>query len=274
MAVKGYKPKTPSLRTTVTPDFSDITSSSPQRSLTKGKAKSGGRNNLGRMTARHRGGGHKRRIREVDFRRNKDGVPARVVSIEYDPNRSAHIALLVYADGERRYILAPDGLKVDDRVASGLEADVRVGNCMPLLRIPPGVPVHNIELIPGRGGQLVRSAGGEAQLMGRERGYAQLRLPSGEIRLVRQECRATVGAVSNSDHRSTSMGKAGRARWLGRRPHVRGVAMNPVDHPLGGGEGKSSGGRHPTTPWGKPTKGAKTRKRSKSNRLIMRRRRS
>jgi large subunit ribosomal protein L2 len=224
------------------------------------------------MTSRHRGGGHKRKYRLIDFKREKDGIPARVASIEYDPNRSAHIALLYYADGEKRYILAPGKLQVGDRLMSGSDAEIRVGNAMPLSRIPLGTTVHNIELNIGHGGQLARSAGGYAQLMAKEGQYAQLKLPSGEVRMVLQRCKATIGQVGNLDHENISIGKAGRHRWMGKRPRVRGVAMNPVDHPHGGGEGKSSGGRHPVTPWGVPTKGFRTRGKKPSDRMIVKRR--
>ena len=234
--------------------------------------KTGGRNNKGRITSRHRGGGHKRRYRVIDFKRQKDGVPAKVAAIEYDPNRSARVALLHYSDGEKRYILAATGLHVGDTVMSGPQADIRPGNSMALQNLPLGSTIHNIELSPGKGGQLVRGAGTSAQLMAREGDYAQIRLTSGEMRLVRVTCRATVGQVGNVDHENISLGKAGRSRWLGRRPHVRGVAMNPVDHPLGGGEGKTAGGRHPCTPWGVPTKGYKTRRNKRTSKYILRRR--
>ncbi len=272
MGVKTFKPKTPSLRHTSVLTFDEITTSVPEKSLLRPLKRSGGRNNHGHVTVRFRGGGHKRQYRVVDFRRNKDGVPARVASIEYDPNRSANIALLHYADGEKRYILAPLGLKVGDRLMSGDEAEVRVGNAMALRQIPLGTLVHNVEMVAGKGGQLARSAGAYAQLVAKEGNFAQLKLPSGEVRVVRQECRATIGQIGNVDHENASIGKAGRKRWLGRRPHVRGVAMNPVDHPMGGGEGKSSGGRHPCSPWGKPAKGGKTRKRKKSDDYIVTRR--
>ena len=254
-------------------DFAEITRGRPERSLTSGRVnKSGGRNGFGRVTIWHRGGGHKRRFRAIDFRRNKADVPARVAAIEYDPNRSANIALLHYADGEKRYILSPNGLKVGDQVMSGRAADIRVGNMLALERIPLGTVVHNVELKPGKGGQMVRSAGTGAQLMAREGSYATLRLPSGEMRMVHVKCSATIGQVGNLEHENQTTGKAGRARWKGQRPNVRGVAMNPVDHPMGGGEGRSSGGRHPCTPWGKPTKGHKTRKKSRSNKYIVKRR--
>lgn len=244
----------------------------PEKSLVEPLKKSGGRNNLGRTTSFHRGGGHKRRYRVIDFRRNKWDVPARVASIEYDPNRSAHIALLNYADGEKRYIIAPNGLQVGARVETGLRAEIAPGNSMPLRVMPLGTVVHNVELKPGKGGQLVRAAGGAARLMAREGKYATLKLPSGETRLVLSECLATIGQVGNLDQENVSIGKAGRSRWLGKRPNVRGVAMNPVDHPHGGGEGKSSGGRHPVTPWGVPTKGHKTRRGGRSDKFIVRRR--
>jgi len=251
----------------------EITRTEPEKSLTLPIRKTGGRNCYGRITARYRGGGHKRRYRIIDFKRNKIGIPAKVEAIEYDPNRSARIALLCYRDGERRYILAPEGIRVGDTVMSGPEAEIRPGNALPLENIPIGTFIHNIELYPGRGGQLVRSAGAYAQLMAKEGEYAHVKLASGEVRLIRLECMATVGQVGNVVHENISLGKAGRARWLGRRPRVRGVAMNPIDHPLGGGEGKSSGGRHPVTPWGKPTKGYKTRKKNKySDKYIIKRR--
>ncbi|MCJ7811900.1 50S ribosomal protein L2 [bacterium] len=273
MPVKSYKPTTPTQRFKTGSTFEEITKIEPEKSLLQPMRKKGGRNCHGRITVRRRGGGHKRRYRMIDFKREKDGIPARVTAIESDPNRSARIGLLYYADGEKRYILAPKGLEVGDHVLSGEEAEIRVGNVLPLGKIPLGTEVHNIELKPGRGGQLVRGAGTSAQLVAKEGQYAQLKLPSGEVRMVRIHCRATVGQIGNLDHGNISIGKAGRNRWLGKRPKVRGVAMNPVDHPMGGGEGKSSGGRHPTTPWGKPTKGYKTRsKRKKSNRYIVKRR--
>jgi len=240
----------------------------------RGKTRSGGRNSSGQITMWNRGGGVKRRYRTIDFRRDKEGIPARVEALEYDPNRSARIARLVYADGERRYILAPHGLQVGQSLVSSVSADIMVGNCLPLRNIPLGTQLHNIELKPGKGGQMVRSAGGSAQLLAKEGTYAQLRLPSGEVRMVHLECRATVGQVGNLDHENIKLGKAGRARYLGRRPHVRGVAMNPVDHPHGGGEGRTSGGRHPVTPWGVPTKGKKTRNNPRTDRYIVRRRKS
>jgi len=272
MPVKNYQPTSPGRRGMSVLDFSEITRKRPEKSLTRGKTSSGGRDQRGHQTARNWGGGHKRRFRTIDFRREKLGIPARVASVEYDPNRSAHIALLHYADGEKRYILAPHGLRPGDPVSAGPDADIRPGNALPLERMPLGSVVHAIELQPGKGAQLVRSAGGGAQLMAREGAYATLRLPSGEHRRVHVRCMATVGQVGNLEHEIVSLGKAGRSRWLGRRPHVRGVAMNPVDHPMGGGEGKSSGGRHPCTPWGKPTKGYKTRKNKRTNKYIVKRR--
>jgi len=272
MAVRKYNPTSPGRRFQTVSAFDEITRTEPERSLLRPAKKTGGRNNLGRITSRRRGGGHKRRYRVIDFKRNKDGVPAKVASIEYDPNRSARVALLNYADGEKRYILAPVGLEVGDTVMSGPGVDIRPGNAMPLRDMPLGMTIHNIELHPGHGGQLARSAGVSAQLLAREGKYAQLRLGSGEMRLVQVVCRATIGQVGNTDHENISIGKAGRSRWLGRRPKVRGVAMNPVDHPHGGGEGKTSGGRHPVTPWGVPTKGYKTRRNKRTNRYIVRRR--
>ncbi len=273
MAVRTFRPKTPGQRFKTVASFKEITKETPESSLVRPLKKSGGRNNLGRMTARHRGGGHKRRYRVIDFRRDKVDIPARVHAIEYDPNRSARIALLYYADGEKRYILAPHGLEVGHTVTSGSRSEIRSGNHMSLEDIPLGTMLHNIELSPGRGGQLVRSAGGAAQLMSRDGGFAQLRLPSGEIRRVPVACSATIGQVGNTDHENITLGKAGRSRWLGRRGYSRGVAKNPVDHPMGGGEGKSSGGRHPVTPWGKKTKGLRTRKKTKkSDTLIIKRR--
>lgn len=273
MAVKSFKPTTPSLRFTTVSAFDEITKERPEKSLLAPMRKSGGRNNLGKMTSRHRGGGHKRAYRMIDFKRDKDDIPAKVAAIEYDPNRTARIALLQYKDGEKRYIIAPLELKVGDAVLSGNNAEIRPGNNMPLRNIPVGTVVHNIEMRRGRGGQIARGAGSGAQLMAREGDYAQLRLPSGEMRLVRAENRATIGQVGNTDHENISIGKAGRTRWLGRRPHVRGVAMNPVDHPMGGGEGKASGGRHPTSPWGQKSKGLKTRWRKKpSSKYILQRR--
>ena len=275
MPIKRFRPVTPTQRFKSVNAFAEVTTEGPQKSLTSPLTKSGGRNSRGRITARRRGGGHKRRYRRIDFRRNNHGVPGRVASIEYDPNRSAFIALVIYRDGDRRYILAPNGLSVGATVQTGAEAPIALGNALPLSRIPVGTTVHNVELNPGQGGRMARSAGSEVQIMGRdeEDGRVQLRLPSGEIREVLSVCQATIGQVGNIDHQNVVLGKAGRARWLGRRPKVRGVVMNPVDHPHGGGEGKSSGGRHPVTPWGKPTKGYKTRKRKKaSNAWIVRRR--
>ena len=274
MAVKKFRPTTPTLRYKTVNSFEELTRSKPEKSLLAAAVgKSGGRNNQGRMTMRRRGGGHKRRYRVIDFKRTKLGVPGRVAAIEYDPNRSAFIALVVYADGDKRYILAPLGLRVGAEISAGPNAPIQVGNALPLANIPLGATVHNVELHPGRGGQLARSAGAEVQLLGRDGGRAQLRLPSGENREVLVQCMATLGQVGNIEHANIVIGKAGRSRWLGRRPKVRGVVMNPVDHPHGGGEGRSSGGRHPVTPWGKPTKGYKTRKRkNRSNQWIIRRR--
>ncbi|MBN2184617.1 MAG: 50S ribosomal protein L2 [Candidatus Krumholzibacteriota bacterium] len=273
MAIKKYKPTTPTLRFKTVTDYSVLTRKGPEKSLLEPIRSTGGRNNMGRITMRRMGGGHKKRYRRIDFRRDKHGIPAKVVSLEYDPNRSAFISLLNYVDGEKRYILTPHGIKEGDTLVSGPEADIHPGNALPLEKIPTGLYVHNIEMVAGKGGQLVRSAGAYAQLMAKEGNYASLRLPSGEIRMVRKECYATIGQVSNIDHENVSIGKAGRSRWLGNRPKVRGVAMNPVDHPLGGGEGRTSGGRHPVTPWGKPTKGYKTRKKNKaSNKFIVHKR--
>jgi len=272
MALKTYKPITPGQRHKTVSTFEEITDTKPERSLLAPLSKSGGRNNRGRVTARRRGGGHKRSYRIIDFRRDKLEIPAKVASIQYDPNRSANIALLHYADGEKKYIIAPLGLKVNDTVVSSENADISVGNAMPMSRVPLGTLIHNIEIKKGKGGQLARGAGTYAQLVAKEGDYGQIRLPSGEVRMVRLECWATLGQVGNTDHENISIGKAGRSRWLGRRPKVRGVAMNPVDHPMGGGEGKSSGGRHPTTPWGKPTKGLKTRRKKQSDSLIVKKR--
>ncbi len=265
MGIKKFRPITPSLRFRTVPTFDEITSSVPEKSLLEPIRKSGGRNNKGRITAYQRGGGHKRFYRIVDFKRNKHDIPARVASIEYDPNRSARIALLHYVDGEKRYILAPNELKVDDRIVSGENVEVKIGNAMPLGKMPLGSIVHNIEMKPGKGGQMARSAGSMVQLVAKEGKKAILKMPSGEVRTVPIICYGTVGQVSNVDHKNVVWGKAGATRWRGRRPSVRGVAMNPVDHPMGGGEGRSSGGRHPCTPWGKPTKGYKTRSKRKSN---------
>jgi large subunit ribosomal protein L2 len=274
MATKKVKPTSHGRRFQTYSTFSEITKKEPERQLLKPIKKTGGRNANGRITARHRGGGTKRFYRIIDFKRDKDGVPAKVAAIEYDPNRSARIALLYYADGEKRYILAPAKLVVGQTVMSGPEAEIRPGNCLPLSHIPLGTHVHNIELRTGRGGQLVKSAGGFAQLMAKEGRYATVKLPSGEVRMVLVANRATIGQIGNSDHSNVSLGKAGRKRYLGRRPRTRGVVMNPVDHPMGGGEGRSSGGRHPCSPWGMPAKGFRTRKRTKqSDRLIVKRRR-
>lgn len=273
MAVKTFKPTSPGRRFVTVSDFSEITKTEPEKSLLEPLKKTGGRNAQGRLTVRHQGGGHKRMFRLIDFKRNKDGIPAKVASIEYDPNRSARIALLNYVDGEKRYILAPVGLQVGTIIESGPDADIKVGNCLPLRNIPVGTLVHNIELYPGAGAQMVRSAGASAQLMAKEGKYANLRLPSGEMRLVLQECRATIGQVGNLEHENITIGKAGRSRHLGIRPTVRGKVMNPCDHPHGGGEGRNPIGRNPVTPWGKPAQGAKTRnKRKKSDSLIVKRR--
>jgi len=273
MSLISRKPTSPGRRFQTTGDFAEITRATPEKSLIKTLKKTGGRNNHGRITTRHRGGGHKRRYRIIDFRRNKLGVPAKVASIEYDPNRTVRIALLHYLDGEKRYILAPQELKVGDQVIASKDADIKPGNSLPLQNIPAGTLVHNVELKPGKGGQLARAAGAYAQLMAKEGKYAHLKLPSGEVHMVFLACRATIGQLSNVEQENISLGKAGRKRWQGRRPHVRGVAMNPVDHPMGGGEGKSSGGRHPCTPWGVPTKGFKTRKKPKdSDRYIIKHR--
>ncbi len=272
MGLKTYKPTTPGQRQLVTVDRSELWKGKPEASLTEGLRKKGGRNNTGRITVRFRGGGHKRRYRLVDFKRNKLDVAATVLRLEYDPNRTAFIALIEYADGEKSYILAPQRLAVGDTVIAGDKVDIKPGNALPLKNIPVGTVVHNVELKQGKGGQIARSAGTYVQLVGKDQGYAQLRLSSGELRVVRGECMATIGAVSNPDQQNVSLGKAGRTRWLGFRPHVRGVAMNPIDHPHGGGEGRTSGGRHPVTPWGKPTKGKKTRSNKKTDGLIMRRR--
>ena len=273
MGIKQLKSVTPGSRFASRSDFSELTTSTPEKSLTKALRKSGGRNNTGRITIRRRGGGHRRRYRIIDFKRDKFDIPGKVMTVEYDPNRSANISLINYADGEKRYILSPIGLKVDDSVISGEKVPLKAGNCLPLKSVPAGLFVHNIELLPGKGGQMVRSAGAAAQVMAHDGGLCTLKLPSGEIRMVNERCLATIGQVGNKSHEQIVSGKAGRTRWLGRRPKVRGVAMNPVDHPMGGGEGKSSGGRHPTTPWGKPTKGYKTRKKNKkSNAMIINRR--
>jgi large subunit ribosomal protein L2 len=272
MALKQYNPTSPGRRFMTTLTFEEITKDRPERALTEALKRTGGRDSRGRTTVRFMGGGHKRRYRIVDFRRDKRNVPARVAAVEYDPNRSARLALLHYADGEKRYILWPEGMKVGQTVVASDSADILPGNCLPLRLIPAGTMIHNIELRKGKGGQMVRSAGAAAQLVAKEGDYAQVKLPSGEVRQVHAECVATVGQVGNLDHKNVSYGKAGRKRWLGRRPHNRGVSMNPVDHPHGGGEGKTSGGRHPVTPWGKPTKGAKTRNNKRTQGFIIKRR--
>ena len=276
MGIRRYKPTTPGRRQATVSDFSELTpGAKPPKKLLRPKRRTSGRNNQGKITVRHRGGGHKRKYRKIDFRRNKDGVLAVVNSIQYDPNRSARIALLFYVDGEKRYILAPERLKAGDKVQSGPDAPPDVGNCLPLSVIPLGTAVHSVELQPGRGGVMCRSAGASATLAARDADWAQVNLPSGEIRRVPAACRATIGSIGNSEHMGIRLGKAGRKRWLGRRPHVRGTAMNPVDHPHGGGEGRTKGGRHPVSPTGKPAKGGGTRKKTKpSNRAIVRRRRS
>ena len=273
MALRKYRPVTPSLRFTEIRTGRDISDAEPEKSLLDAKISTGGRNNLGRVTSRGRGGGHKQKYRIIDFKRNKIGIPATVADIQYDPNRTAYIALLVYRDGEKRYILAPNGLAVNDTIHTGPECEIRAGNALPLEKIPLGTIVHNIELKPGKGGQLARSAGSSAQFMAKEGRYGQLRLPSGEVRMVLLVCYATIGQVGNLEHENISLGKAGRSRWMGKRPISRGVVRNPVDHPMGGGEGKSSGGRHPCSPWGQLAKGKKTRNRTKtSNKFIVRKR--
>ncbi|HCD49807.1 MAG TPA: 50S ribosomal protein L2 [Alphaproteobacteria bacterium] len=274
MALKQYNPTSPGQRGLVTVDRSALHKGKPVKKLTEGLTKTGGRNNSGHVTSWQKGGGHKRRYRLVDFKRRKYDVEATVERIEYDPNRTAFIALITYADGEQSYILAPQRLAAGDKVVSGIKADIKPGNAMPLSSIPVGTIVHNVEMKAGKGGQIARSAGTYVQLIGRDQSYSILRLASGEVRMVRSECMATIGAVSNSDQQNIKLGKAGRSRWLGKRPTVRGVAMNPIDHPHGGGEGKTSGGRHPVTPWGKPTKGKRTRSNKKTDRLIVRRRKS
>jgi len=274
MALKQHKPTTPGRRGLVLVDRSALWKGKPEKSLTSGLRKKGGRNNTGRITARRRGGGHKRRYREIDFKRNKFDMPATVERLEYDPNRTAFIALIRYEDGELGYILAPQRLSAGDVVVASNKADIKPGNAMPMANIPVGTIIHNVEMKVGKGGQIARAAGTYVQLIGKDQGYAQIKLNSGELRMVRAECMATVGAVSNSDKARIKLGKAGRKRWLGKRPSVRGVAMNPIDHPHGGGEGRSSGGRHPVTPWGKPTKGKRTRHNKKTDALIMRRRHS
>ena len=272
MGVKAYKPTSAGRRFQVGATFEELTRPRPEKSLLRPLAKSGGRNSMGRITSRHRGGGHKRRYRLIDFKRDKHNIPAKVASIEYDPNRAAHIALLHYRDGEKRYILAPLELSPGDTVLSGEQIDINPGNALPLKNIPVGTIIHNVELKPKKGAQMIRSAGAYGQLVAKEGKYAQIKLPSNEVRMVLLTCYATIGQVSNPDHENISLGKAGKTRWLGKKPKVRGVAMNPVDHPLGGGEGKSSGGRHPVTPWGVPTKGFKTRDKNKpSNKYIIRR---
>ncbi len=273
MAVKGYNPVTPSLRNMMISDFAEVTKSTPEKSLVKGKKSSGGRNNLGRVTTRFRGGGVKRRLRDIDFKRDKEDIPATVKGIEYDPNRTANIALLFYADGEKRYIVAPVGLKVGDTVMNGAKAEIKPGNSMKIKDMPVGITIHNIEMNPGRGAKLVRSAGQSAVLRAKDVKYAQVKLPSGEVRMINIECRATIGQVGNVTHMNIKLGKAGKKRYMGFRPHVRGVAMNPVDHPMGGGEGRSSGGGHPVSPWGQLSKGKRTRnKRKASNKFIIERR--
>jgi large subunit ribosomal protein L2 len=272
MAIRKVKPTSPGRRFQAYSDFEEITTTKPEKGLLKVLKKSGGRNARGRITSRHRGGGHKRHYRIIDFKRDKIGIPAKVASIEYDPNRSTRIALLHYVDGEKRYILAPLNLKVNDMVESGPNADIKPGNTLPLSNIPLGTQIHNIELRAGKGGQIVRSAGTYAQLMAKEDRYALIKLPSSEVRMVLMDCKATIGQLGNVSHENIDIGKAGRTRWKGRRPKVRGVAMNPVDHPMGGGEGRSSGGRHPCSPWGVPSKGYKTRKNKSSDRLIVKKR--
>ena len=273
MAVKNFKPRTPARRYLTTSSFEELTvGNEPERSLIESQHSTGGRNHYGRITSRFRGGGHKQRFRLIDWKRNKIGVPGKVATVEYDPNRTARIALVNYADGEKRYILAPDGLKVGDTIVSSRNADIKPGNALPLRFIPLGTTVHNIELKVGKGAQLVRSAGSAAQVIAKEGDWGQIRLPSGEIRKIHLDCRCTIGQVSNIDHANISLGKAGRQRWLGFRPHNRGVAMNPVDHPMGGGEGRTSGGRHPCSPWGQLAKGLKTRKNKRTNTMIIKRR--
>ena len=274
MALKQFNPTTPGRRGLVLVKREGLWTGKPEKALTEGLRKKGGRNNTGQITARRRGGGHKRRYRLIDFRRNKFDVVGTVERLEYDPNRTAFIALISYEDGERHYIIAPQRLSIGDRVVSGEQVDIKPGNAMPMKNIPVGTIIHNIEMRPGKGAQIARSAGTFVQLIGKDQGYVQLRLSSGELRMVRGECMATIGAVSNPDQQNIKLGKAGRNRWLGKRPSVRGVAMNPIDHPHGGGEGRTSGGRHPVTPWGKPTKGKRTRNNKKTDRLIMRRRHS
>jgi large subunit ribosomal protein L2 len=272
MALKSFNPTSPGRRFMTVLTFDEITKTTPEKSLTEPRKRTGGRDSRGRITVRFIGGGHKQRYRIVDFRRDKREIPAKVAAIEYDPNRSARLALLHYVDGEKRYILWPDGVKVGQMIIASDSADILPGNCLPLRAIPAGTMIHNIELRKGKGGQMVRSAGGAAQLVAKEGDYAQVKLPSGEVRKVHMECSATIGQLGNIDHKNVSYGKAGRSRWLGKKPHNRGVSMNPVDHPHGGGEGKTSGGRHPVTPWGKPTKGAKTRNNKRTQKFIVKRR--
>jgi len=272
MPIKTYRPTTPTRRFQTTTTRDEITRGRPEKSLVRPKKRTGGRDNKGHLTSWFRGGGHKQAYRVIDFKRDKIGIPAKVASVEYDPNRSSHIALLHYVDGEKRYILQPADLKVGMTIVSGPTADILVGNALPLKNIPPGTVVHNVELRPGKGGQMARSAGAQVRLVSREGEYALLKLPSGETRRVHADCMATIGQVGNVDHENISLGKAGRSRWLGRKPHNRGVSMNPVDHPHGGGEGKTSGGRHPVTPWGQPTRGYKTRNNSRTDKWIVQRR--
>jgi large subunit ribosomal protein L2 len=274
MGIRVFKPTSNGRRQYSVSDFKDVTAAKPERSLVEAQSATGGRNNYGRITSRFRGGGHKQRFRLIDWKRDKIGVPARVASVQYDPNRTARIALLHYADGEKRYILCPDGLQVGQEVLSSRNADIRPGNSMPLNAMPVGTAIHNIEMRLGKGAQLVRSAGASALLMAKEGDYAQVKLPSGEVRKIHSACRATVGVVSNGDHKNLKLGKAGRSRWLGRRPHNRGVTMNPVDHPMGGGEGRTSGGRHPCSPWGQLAKGKKTRHNKRTDSMIVRRRKA
>ncbi len=274
MGIKKYSPRTPGLRFKTGSTFEELTKGKkPEKSLTRGLRHSGGRNATGRIMVRHRGGGHKRKYRAIDFKRDKDGMPGVVKAIEYDPNRSARIALIQYPDGDKRYILAPLHLEVGAKISSGPESEILVGNCLPIANIPLGTIIHNIEMKPGKGGQIARTAGAGSQLVAKEGDYAHIKMPSGEVRLINVRCRATIGQVGNIEHENIKLGKAGRSRWIGRRPHTRGVAMNPVDHPMGGGEGKSSGGRHPCSPWGMPSKGFKTRKKSKqSSKYIVKKR--
>ena len=270
MPIRKMKPRSPGVRFQTVSGFDEVTKSTPEKSLLVSIARKGGRNNHGRLTAKRRGGGHRKQYRVIDFKRRKDGIPAKVVGIEYDPNRSARIALLSYSDGEKRYIISPAKLSVGDVLMSGEKADIRIGNCLPLKDIPEGTLIHNVEMRPGKGAQIARSAGSSVQLMAKEGEYVNLKLKSGEVRLIHRTCRATIGTVGNADHENVSIGKAGRVRWMGRRPRVRAVAMNPVDHPMGGGEGRSSGGRHPCSPWGQSAKGLKTRKVKKpSNKFIL-----